>query len=55
MKEKLCIWLAWHLLPRRLVYWCAIRLFSSASAAHLLCLREVGTITCVEALKEWKI
>lgn len=30
MREKLAVWLAWHM-PRPLVYWCAIRLMSWAT------------------------
>jgi hypothetical protein len=49
--EKLCIAIAWRL-PRRLVYWCAIRL-----GAHATTGRHEATVTpsllFTEALKRW--
>lgn len=49
--SKVCQWLAWKL-PRRLVYFCAIRLMVSATAG-----KYSGTVvpelTAIDALKRW--
>lgn len=52
MIEKLCIWLAWKM-PRRLAYYTAVRVVTWASTQGLAN-KEMGTITAVEALGEWK-
>lgn len=52
MYEKICEWLAWKL-PRRLVYWSAIRLMAHATAGEYgsTCPSELNVI---EALKRWE-
>jgi hypothetical protein len=30
--DTLCLWLAQHVLPRRLVYWCGIELWAATTA-----------------------
>lgn len=50
MIERLCIWLAWHM-PARLAKWAFVRVATAASVK--LSDREMGSITCVEALWEW--
>ena len=52
MRDKFFCWLAW-LLPRRLAYWAAIRVYTWASAHDKLAYREVGTITVQEAIEVW--
>lgn len=51
MVEKFWLWLAWHL-PRRLVYWSAIRLIAHATMG-----RHSGTIvtdlTAMDAKDAW--
>lgn len=31
LKERVAIWIAWHLLPRRVVLWAMIRTFAHAT------------------------
>lgn len=50
MKDEFCFWVARHL-PRRLVYWCAIRLM--AHAAHQHPQTEVDTLSPAQCLKAW--
>lgn len=50
-KERLWLWLVWKL-PRELVYWCAIRLMSHATAgdySHVV----TPEVTVIEALERW--
>lgn len=51
MIENFWIWLAWKL-PKPLAKWAYIRVTTAASVE--LGDREMGSLTCVEALKEWK-
>jgi len=44
---------AWHL-PRRLVYWCAIRLISQATVGEYSS-TVVPDLTAIEALRRWEI
>ena len=51
MREKFFFWLAWKL-PRRLVYWCAIRLIARATTGdwgHTI----VPELTAMGALRRW--
>lgn len=50
MVERMLIWTAWRL-PRRLVYWAAIRLTAEASVTFHD--KEMGAITAQEALRVW--
>jgi hypothetical protein len=52
MKEKLCIWLAWHL-PRELVYWCAGRLMAEATTG-VLSNEESPGVLAVDCLRAWR-
>jgi hypothetical protein len=51
--EKLLIWIAWRM-PRKLVYWCSIRLMANATSGIY-----GNTIVCdlkaMEALNRWKL
>jgi len=49
--EKFYMWLAWQL-PRELARWGFVRVVSEASTGALSD-REMGTITCIEALEQW--
>ena len=53
MIEKLCIWAAWHLLPKRLVYWCSIRVSAHATTGQYSS-QAVPDLTVIEALKRWE-
>jgi len=51
VKERGLINLAW-LMPRKLAYWCAMRVFAeciTGTYSH----RIVGTVTIIEALNDW--
>ena len=53
MVEKAYFWLAWHL-PRRLVYWCAIRVVGYATTGrydHTI----VPELTASDALQRWEM
>jgi len=49
-REGLIIWLAWKI-PRRLTYWCAIRV--TAEASQTLSDVEMPKITAMDALQAW--
>lgn len=49
--EKLTMKLAW-MMPRRLVYWCAIRLFAHATQGRYSD-QVVPDLTAADALKRW--
>ncbi len=51
LMEKLCMKVAW-LLPRRLVYWCTIRLLSHATTGPYGS-QIVPDLTAMEALRRW--
>jgi hypothetical protein len=52
VKEKLVQWLAWKM-PKRLVYWAAIRLISAATVNEYAD-TEVAGLTALEALERWQ-
>ena len=52
MKEKLMIWIAWHL-PKSLVKWAAVRVFAYASSTAELSNKAAGSITCFDATNAW--
>jgi len=52
-KEKLYIWIAWHL-PRSIVYWCTVRLGAEVSTADELVHIEVPSLTFSDALRVWR-
>ena len=51
MKEKILIWIAWHL-PRNLIYWCSIRLMTYATVGHYS-YQVVPDLLAMDALKRW--
>ena len=51
MIENLWIWIAWKM-PKPLAKWVFVRVATSASVE--LPDKEMGSITCVEALNIWK-
>jgi len=51
MKEKLTIWIAWHL-PRYLVMWCACRVMAYATQGQWSS-QVVPDLTVLDALKRW--
>lgn len=51
LTDQIWIWLAFHCLPKKLIMWGAIRMWSHAAA--VMPGREVPSITCVDALKAW--
>ncbi|HEX8838231.1 MAG TPA: hypothetical protein VF748_14915 [Candidatus Acidoferrum sp.] len=51
MIEKFQLWLAWKM-PRRLVYWCAIRLLAHATTGKYSA-TLVSDLRAVDALDRW--
>ncbi len=52
MKDKICMWVAWHL-PKRVVMWCAVRISAHASGPcypHQI----VPDLTVCDAVKRWE-
>ena len=52
-REAFQTWVAWHVAPRWLVYWCAVRLMSHATTGKWG-LEDSTGITCIDALKRWE-
>ena len=52
MKEKFFVWLSYKL-PRKLVYYAAIRMFAHATTGEYS-EQEVPTTTVMEALNRWE-
>lgn len=52
MLDKFFEWLAWKL-PKRLAYWTVIRVVTHVSTTSLS-YKEMGAITALEAVQEWK-
>jgi len=62
MKDRLSCWLAWKL-PRRVVYWCAVRVLSTATMDECPKLSETNlrrrhseitpAVCAIGALKRW--
>lgn len=52
MTETICIKVAW-MLPRKLVYWCAIRVGAHATQGQYSN-QEVPALTFMDALKRWE-
>lgn len=50
--ERLYKWIAWRL-PKKLVYWCAIRLLSHATQGKWSS-QEVPTLLAMDALNRWE-
>ena len=51
MIENICIWAAW-LLPKQLVYWCAIRVSAHATTGQYSS-QNVPELTALDSLKRW--
>jgi hypothetical protein len=51
MKEKVCIWIAWHL-PSCLVTWCFSRVVAYATTGEYSN-QVVPELAAVDALKRW--
>jgi hypothetical protein len=51
--ERLLLWFVWRL-PRRLVYWAAIRLMAHATQGPWSS-QEVPALLAVDALKRWEL
>lgn len=51
MSEKIVRWLAWKL-PRRLAYWCGIRVMAYSTFVHGK--RTPEQISIMDALKAWR-
>ena len=51
MREKIVIWLAWHL-PRRLAYWCAVRVGAHATTGEYGA-EETPSLLFTDALERW--
>lgn len=51
MKEKIAIFIAWHL-PRRLVMWCAIRVIANATQGEYSA-QIVPDLRAMDALQRW--
>lgn len=52
MKDTIASWIAYHLLPRRVVKWAAVRMFAHAS--YKLPRKEITALTPAEVLKMWE-
>lgn len=52
MIDKFWMWLAW-ILPKRLVYWCSVRLFTHATVGKYS-EQVVGDLKVIDALERWK-
>ena len=52
LKDRIAMWFAWHFLPKRIVYWCAVRV--GAEASEIYSKTDVPSITIVDALRAWK-
>jgi len=52
MLDKIAMWLAWKL-PKRLVYFCAIRLAANATTGKYSS-QVVPELTAMDALKRWE-
>lgn len=52
MSEKIAQFIAWHL-PRKVIYWCAIRLMANATQGQYE-KQEVPSLLAMEALQRWE-
>lgn len=50
--NNIACWIAFNLTPRRLVYWCAVRLMAEAAAANPHA--EIPAMTAADCLKSWE-
>jgi hypothetical protein len=53
MTTKVAAWIAWRL-PRKVVYWCAIRLMANATVGPYDS-QIVPNLTAIDALKRWEM
>lgn len=52
-KDRVCIWLAWHVLPKRLVMWSFMRVGAWATTGAYSN-QNATTLTFLEAAKRWE-
>lgn len=52
LSEKVLLWIVWKL-PKKLVYWCAIRLMAHATTGQYS-KQIVPELTAMDALKRWE-
>lgn len=52
LSDRIILWLAWHL-PKRLVYWCAVRVMAHATTKTWSS-QEVPSLYAMDALKRWE-
>jgi hypothetical protein len=52
LREKLLLWFVWHL-PRKVVYWCTIRLIANATTGPYSG-QIVPALTAMDALQRWE-
>ncbi len=52
-REAVGLWFVGHL-PKRLVWWCGIRLMTEVSTRPPLASQELGSIAATDALTEWR-
>lgn len=50
--NNIACWVAFHLVPRRLAYWCAVRVMAEAASANPTA--EVPALTAADCLKAWE-
>lgn len=50
--DNICIWIAWKLLPRKLVYWASVRLITHATVGKYSN-QVVNDLKAVDALNRW--
>ena len=53
MIGRFYVWLTWHVLPRHLITWCAIRVMASASTGQYRA-QDIDKLTAMEALHRWE-
>jgi hypothetical protein len=51
--DNVATWIAWHLVPRRVAYWCTIRLGVHASGPKYPT-QIVPELTVADALQRWR-
>lgn len=52
MKEKIYMKLAWFL-PKRLIYWCYVRMHSYATTTKQFENKTPDQVTCFDAMEVW--
>lgn len=52
IKEIILMWIAYKLIPRRLAYWCYIRVHTHATVTKFKD-KSPDQVTCFDAMKAW--